>query len=113
MSHEARAYLRNTTPERLPSQLPDPRQVGYERGLNRVILALVTAVAIALAFVAVAGLQGCAAPQLPRTDAERVTYCANLERSRADVQRYADTEGARWAFGAQLDEQARAGGCKP
>ena len=101
--------FRDLTPFERAVNAPPDSKVAFERGLTRFLLG---ALALACICLAAALLTSCAGPQLPRTEAERVTYCAHIAQAREDVARYADTEDARWAFNAQLDEQAEAGGCR-
>lgn len=83
-------------------------QERYEAGLRRTILAIAAILALgAIALI----LTSCAAPQLPRNEAERMRYCARIAQARSGAANWAEDDFMAAGLAMQLDEQAEAGGC--
>ncbi len=94
---------------RMGPRRPDT-SVAFERGLVRFLLGALCLLAMCVAVALL--LQGCSSAPLPRTPAERESYCASIERTRGDVAKaFAGDATAQAAFNAQLDERSEAASC--
>lgn len=91
-------------------QMKQDTSVAFERGLPRVILALLCVTAILLAGLSLISCGG-SPPRAP-TDAEREAYCLNLSALRQNVERYSADELELEARSLALDEMARLGRCE-